>query len=368
MIGTCSDTATTNLGNKKGAVTILEKKWGHPLLKFECQRHVRELHVKFYGISISGRETKGVGDKLFTSVRDHWDKKIAGVIDYQNLCLFDWGQSEFLDQKATESLALVDKLLDSNSDIFKRGDYKTLAMLVRVFLTGDVHQFRFSKPIKTSHARFLQKGIYYVSCELLSCQLELDFMGDKEFQEIAYMAEFVALFYAPWFFKSSLAADSPINDLDIVDDLRKLRDTSSDDPRVVIAAERCLESVYRHSKYLHSQLVPMVLGSDKVTAGEKKAIAEAMMAVKDDFDIKKVNKDYSKFDVLKVWPEGEPRPSLAKFVNKDSWLMFHLLDLMEDADDVDWLSQDVKLWRGPGHDRFVQFVRNVDVVNDCSER
>ena len=85
MIGTCSDTATTNLGNKKGAVTILEKKWGHPLLKFECQRHVRELHVKFYGISISGRETKGVGDKLFTSVRDHWDKKIAGVIDYQNL-------------------------------------------------------------------------------------------------------------------------------------------------------------------------------------------------------------------------------------------------------------------------------------------
>ena len=105
-----------------------------------------------------------------------------------------------------------------------------------------------------------------------------------------------------------------------------------------------------------------------MTVGEKKAIAEAMMAVKDDFDIKKVNKDYTKFDVLKVWPEGEPRPSLAKFVNKDSWLMFHLLDLMEDADDVEWLSHDVKLWRGPGHDRFVQFVRNVDVVNDCSER
>ena len=41
-----------------------------------------------------------------------------------------------------------------------------------------------------------------------------------------------------WFFKSSLAADSPINDLDIVDDVRKLQDSSSDDPRVVIAAER----------------------------------------------------------------------------------------------------------------------------------
>ena len=38
VIGTCSDTATTNLGNKKGAVTILEDLWHHPLLKFECQR------------------------------------------------------------------------------------------------------------------------------------------------------------------------------------------------------------------------------------------------------------------------------------------------------------------------------------------
>ena len=70
--------------------------------------------------------------------RDHWGKKIAGVIDYQNLCLFDWGQNEFLDQKSTERLALVDKLLDSNSEMFERGDYKTLAMLVRVFLTGDI--------------------------------------------------------------------------------------------------------------------------------------------------------------------------------------------------------------------------------------
>ena len=53
----------------------------------------------------------------------------------------------------------LDKLLDSDSDMFHRGDYKSLAMLVRIYLTGDIHQFRFAKPIKTSHARFLQKGI-----------------------------------------------------------------------------------------------------------------------------------------------------------------------------------------------------------------
>ena len=328
--------------------------------------------MKHYGISISGRSTKGVGDKVFTEVRDNWDKKIVKHIDYQDLCLFDWSQCEFLVQRATESLALMDKLLDSNIEMFKRGDYRSLAMLVRVYLTGDIHKFRFAKPIRTSHARFLQKGIYYLTCELLSYQLGDEQMkmnfSDEEFQEFSYMAEFVALFYCPWFFKSSLSADSPLNDLDIVEDIRKLRDACSDDPKVVIAAEQCLKSIYRHSRYLHPQLVVMALGSDKVTVVEKKAIAEAMMVMKPHFDVKKVIKDYTKLDVKKVWPEGQSRPSLAKFVTKDSWLMLSLLDLMEDPKDVEWLSQDVKLWRGPGHDRFVQFVRRVDVVNDSSER
>ena len=265
MIGTCSDTATTNLGNKKGAVTILEDLWHHPLLKFECQRHVRELHVKHYGISISGRSTKGVGDKLFTEVRDNWDKKIVKHIDYQDLCLFDWSQCEFLVQKATESLALMDKLLDSNNEMFKRGDYISLAMLVRVYLTGDIHKFRFSKPIRTSHARFLQKGIYYLTCELLSYQL-----GDEQMK----------------------MNFSPLNDIDIVEDIRKLRDACSDDPKVVIAAEKCFESIYRHSRYLHPQLVVMALGSDKVMAIERKAIAEAMMVMKPQFDVKKVTLEY----------------------------------------------------------------------------
>ena len=32
---------------------------------------MRELHVKFYAISISGRKTTGVGDKVFTKIRDN---------------------------------------------------------------------------------------------------------------------------------------------------------------------------------------------------------------------------------------------------------------------------------------------------------
>ena len=72
--------------------------------------------------------------------------------------------------------------------------------------------------------------------ELLSYQL--DFLSSEEYQEIAYMAEFVALFYTPWFFKSSMAADSLPYDLGIIDDVRKWRDDSFDDPRIIIAAEK----------------------------------------------------------------------------------------------------------------------------------
>ena len=70
------------------------------------------------------------------------------------------------------------------------------------------------------------------------------------------------------------------------------------------------------------------IGSDKVTIGEKRSIAKALIAVKDDFDIRKVDTDHTKFDVMKIWPETSYRPSLSKFVTKDSWLMFHLLDLL----------------------------------------
>ena len=50
----------------------------------------------------------------------------------------------------------LDKLLDSDSDMFHRGDYKSLAMLVRIYLTDDIHQFRFAKPIKTA-AQMIQE-------------------------------------------------------------------------------------------------------------------------------------------------------------------------------------------------------------------
>ena len=84
--------------------------------------HFDGKHIVKYGISISGRNTKGVGDQLFNKIRDHWDEIIANGIDYQKLELFDWNQDEFLVQKARDSLELMEKLLDGDSEMFHRDD------------------------------------------------------------------------------------------------------------------------------------------------------------------------------------------------------------------------------------------------------
>ena len=45
--------------------------------------------------------------------------------------------------------------------------------------------------------------------------------------------------------------------------------------------------------------------------------------------------------------------------------------MLYDPDKTEWLNQNVKQWRGAGYERFVKFVRNVDVyplkieLNNC---
>jgi hypothetical protein len=46
-----------NTGIERGAVTLLEKDKGVPLMKMPCCRHVHELHAKHVSFKISGRQT-----------------------------------------------------------------------------------------------------------------------------------------------------------------------------------------------------------------------------------------------------------------------------------------------------------------------
>ena len=110
------------------------------------------------------RETTAPGDVLFKRYRNKYDT-IREKINYGVLNSFEWPQADsFMYKKAQEVLELVMKMLEENK--FTRGDYKELAVLVYVFLSGRTDiggkQFKFSLHHNISHARFMQRCLNYI--------------------------------------------------------------------------------------------------------------------------------------------------------------------------------------------------------------
>ena len=139
------------------------------LLRIDCRRHVIELEVKHYTMAIIGRNTSAPGDALLKRYCDKFDN-IRPVINYCSLVTFNWlEEGTVLHKKATDTLLLVKKLLDENK--FARGDYLELSKLVYIYLTGETmingKEFILAKPHCVSHARFMQRGIMYITLKLL---------------------------------------------------------------------------------------------------------------------------------------------------------------------------------------------------------
>ena len=148
-----------------------------------CQRSnggIKRLESQLRLITMFTKKVSDLYDS-YMDVKKEKSRKSVGAVNQRN------SFEDFLVQKARDSLEYIESPLESDSDIFRhRSDYKSLAMLVRVYLTGDTHGFKFSLPIKTSHARFLQRGLYYLTGDLLSYQL--DFLTDEDFQEISHIS------------------------------------------------------------------------------------------------------------------------------------------------------------------------------------
>ena len=70
------------------------------------------------------------------------------------------------------------------------------------------------------------------------------------------------------------------------------------------------------------------------------------------------------FSIDKIFPEI---PSLASFVNEQSWLLPSLIGLGEE--DMEWLLLEVHQWTlMSGYRKFTEFVMKLLVVNDPAER
>ena len=116
---------------------------------------------------------------------------------------------------------------------------------------------------------------------------QADYMNysEEERREVELLAEFSALFYAPMFLQSSLAAEAPYLDLKNIQDLRQLvkvcqeeldRDEENVTKKVKLqAAQEALGNVYFHPDYLTPSNIVMALAGDMMSVGDTTIIARA---------------------------------------------------------------------------------------------
>ena len=366
LIGLVFDTTSSNTGIWKGAVTLLEKEKGFPILKMPCRRHVYELHAKHVAYQISGRETTGPGDKLFLEFRANWDE-IKPEIDYTKLVKFDWKQclGSPIETQAHNVLLWCKKALVDKT--FPRSDYQEMVELIVVFLGGVVEGFQFRKLRKVSSARFLQKGLMYISMRLLHGQYNL--FTRKEDKEIKVLAEFSAIYYGVWFLITPLTASAPRNDLQAIHQMRVLMPFRKQE------ATACLESWERHLDYLSPPLVVFCLADDDLSNDEKRNVADALLSLLTEHDIEgfkpdgRVKVPGPNFTQSKdYWAIDQDIPSLSQFVDVTSWLIFIHLGML-DIDQMMWLTMEVEDWENQqDFIGFKDFVKNLTCVNDPAER
>ena len=121
-------------------------------------------------------------------------------------------------------------------------------------------------------------------------------------------------------------------------------------------ADAVMKSIQRHTSYLESSAVVFALFNDELAVQQRQNIAAALAATPRPSTI----------------AMGKPGPAeicnvseLASFVGPRSWLLFILLDELNN----EWLQKPVEEWNSdPGYKTVHKYVNSLAVVNDGAER
>lgn len=203
------------------------------------------------------------------------------------------------------------------------------------------------------HARFMGKSIYLLKIFLMSDVFQLT---RREKPRISRLAQFIALLYGKYFL-SSISSAAPLHDLNFWYDLKEYRRFDAQ------AADAALISVRRHLWYLSPELVIFSLFDDKVSAYEKKLMANAIVRIPRPQVFAPGKPSQPDFDPIAV-NLTQHRPPLASFVSPRSWLFFHLVDGR-----TQWLNDEPSTWtQNPTYLRLYDMCNDIQVVNDVAER
>ena len=204
VVAMCFDTTASNTGKHKGACVLLENKLGKKLLHLACRHHIYEIVLASIFKECMGKSS-GPDIAILKRFKDQWTKfdkscyKTSDKDTTVNNALDDHSQS-------IEAFALAQLQMSQPRD-----DYKELLELVIIFVGGvPPHGVRFKAPGAIHHASWMAKALYSLKIWMSKEQFQL---SESEENGIREACIFITVVYIKAWFRASLPASAPNNDL-----------------------------------------------------------------------------------------------------------------------------------------------------------
>ena len=207
--------------------------------------------------------------------------------------------------------------------------------------------FKFPRSGAMHNARFMAKAIYLAMMSLL--QNQLSFLSDTDKSKINRVNLFCMLWYVPMFLQSSIACKAPSTDFAAITDMRNYSKFETE-----VAMEVYL-SLKRHGWYLTEKMAIMGIVDEDIEPEIRQKMAEKLnrAQVPEQFE--------TGYEAL---PDIAGFEDMSDLIGPNSWYLLELANIHGD-----WLKKHVSVWQdSQDYAKFKEFISNMSVVNDCSER
>jgi hypothetical protein len=345
--GIVFDTTASNSGWMKGACVNIEEKLGKKQLWLACRHHVSERILSSTYILIFGKTTSPYNE-AFKKFRDEIWKTIDTTKPYKTLEIKDRRLKAVKNCVITFLQNKLSGAKDCSNNIFIRSDYKEAAELCIIILgeipcTG-LHWF---KPGAFHNARWMTAILYPIKMLAFSDQSKYDQLTINKLERLCL---FVTLIYVKYWLSSSVAADAPVNDLELYKILIKYMEYDSE------LAAVAMKTFNNHYWYMTEEVVPFAFFSEKCSNDIKKQLAKAIM--------KQPNKVKDLARGKPIFPVLTPSTNIQLLVGPNSWFIFQQLGC-----DGEWLKNCPTTWKDNEEYKKMHYIfTNIKVVNDTAER
>ena len=358
VVAMAFDTTAANTGHLTAACVAIQDELQRALLWLGCRYHVGEVILGHVFSALKLEVSKSPCIAMFERFRTHFD-----VLDRKALQIFS--EPEEPEARAVLRRLRVEAVAttEAQKDLV-RDDCRECALLTLAFLRGDRLEMR--RPGALHKARWMGKILCTIKMVLLEDELVAASAGPagativtrQQAAKLRAFAVFVTHLYVPWWLTCRQAVDAPYNDLKLYKNLLAYQAV---DATISAAALRAFQ---RHEWYLTAEMVPLALFSELVPDEEKRATADAMLALKPSEPLTRPADRFGHGFGKPRFPDLQPDTSLHGLVSPDSWFTSFRLDL-----NLDFLPTPAAEWTGSKAFRSdADNICSLNVTNDCAER